>query len=113
MLVFVVIQLLSPERAAHLPQEIQKTLEIVEARRVGGRVRGLRPGAAACRRAGLTVALLVPKQCRACEGGCCAPSLNCTSWPPTGLPPLLPHTTHAAGAGRSATRAAAGCLLLF
>lgn len=30
MLVFVVIQLLSPERAAHLPPEIQKTLEIVE-----------------------------------------------------------------------------------
>lgn len=30
MLVFVVIQLLSPERAAQLPQEIQKTLEIVE-----------------------------------------------------------------------------------
>jgi hypothetical protein len=30
MLVFVVIQLLSPERAQHLPVEIQKTLEIVE-----------------------------------------------------------------------------------
>jgi hypothetical protein len=33
MLVFVVIQLLSPERAQHLPAEIQKTLEIVEVRR--------------------------------------------------------------------------------
>lgn len=32
MLVFVVVQLLSPEQAQHLPPEIQKTLEIVEAR---------------------------------------------------------------------------------
>jgi hypothetical protein len=75
MLVFVVIQLLSPERAQHLPHEIQKTLEIVEAG--GGRPAAVpggwraaqrtvvpRPALAVCPLAALPQPL---RRCLACQ----------------------------------------------